>query len=142
MKTNKENKKASETKKVINQQNETTMKTNEKKTSIEKLQEFAKSANLRTNLGTKKASIYKDDVFADLDEKGKKSLRKKIRNLLLSFVKSEVNENNIKAFNAFYYEFYKVQDYTLQSVCSENLDATKKQQINEFLNAIKKQEKA
>lgn len=138
MKTNKETKKASETKKVINQQNETTMKTNAKQTSIEKLQEFAKNANLKTSLGAKKASIYKDEIFAGLDEKNKKSLRKKIRNLLFSFVKSDLTENNIKQFNEFYCEFYKVQDYTIQSVCSENMDATKKQQLSEFLQKVKK----
>ncbi len=125
--------KTKETKNKVNETKET-----KKVSSIEKLQNIAKFASLKSSLGVKKSSIYKEDIFEDLDEKQKKSLRKKIRNLLLSFVKSEINENNIKAFNSFYCEFYKVQDYTLQSVCSENLDENKKKQISEFLDKVKK----
>ena len=39
---------------------------------------------LQTSLGTKKASIYKMDIFDGCTDKEKKSLRKKLRNMLFS----------------------------------------------------------
>lgn len=101
---------------------------------------------LSTNLGTKKASIYKDEIFEGVTEKQKKSIRKKFRNMLFSVSKaliSETKEDNKKAlintFNEFYAQVYKVQDYTLQSVCNENLQAEKKEVLLKALAIAKKE---
>jgi len=94
---------------------------------------------LNTSLGTKKSSIYKDEIFADCSEKEKKSLRKKFRNMLFSAAKSlqtEKGENQkklIKSFNDLYFAAYKLNDYTLQSVCNENLSTEKKEILKNAL---------
>lgn len=99
---------------------------------------------LKSSLGTKKTSIYKTGVLPN-DEKGKKSTRKKLRNLLFSVCSAIVEEKNndnkkrlINSFNEFYKSTYKVNDYSLASVCNENLNATKKEIISKALQICKK----
>lgn len=99
---------------------------------------------LSTNLGNKKSSLYKENLFVELNEKEKKSLRKKLRNMIFSAAKSLVNETNkdnkqklINAFNELYNEIYKVNDYTLQSVCNENLSKEKKDILLKSLEICK-----
>lgn len=100
---------------------------------------------LTTNLGTKKPSIYKDELFEGVEEKQKKSLRKKFRNMLFSVAKAivtETKEDNkkslINTFNEFYSQIYKVQDYSLSSVCNENLQQEKKEVLIKALEIAKK----
>lgn len=99
---------------------------------------------LQTNLGTKKSSIYLVEIFADCTDREKKSLRKKLRNMLFSCANSLINEKNkekqkelIKAFNEFYRDCYACNDYTLPSVCNENLKADKKEILEKALNLCK-----
>lgn len=99
---------------------------------------------LKSSLGTKKTSIYKTGVLPN-DEKGKKNMRKKLRNLLFSVCSAIVEEKNndnkkrlVNSFNEFYKSTYKVNDYTLASVCNENLNATKKEIISKALQICKK----
>lgn len=100
---------------------------------------------LNTNLGTKKLSIYKEECFVGCSDKEKKSLRKKFRNVLLSISKSLIEEKNkdnkkklINAFNEFYKDTYQVNDYSLQSVCNENLSNEKKKILETALKECKK----
>lgn len=99
---------------------------------------------LQTALGTKKASIYKNEIFADCTDKEKKSLRKKLRNMLFSCATSLIAEKDAKkknelvnAFNAFYKDCYVNNDYSLQSVCNENLKAEKKEILEKALSLCK-----
>lgn len=99
---------------------------------------------IKSNLGTKKSSLFKDDVLPS-DEKQKKSMRKKLRNLLFSICSTLVVEQNkekktklINAFNEFYFETYAINDYTLASVCNENLSSEKKDIIKKALEICKK----
>ena len=99
---------------------------------------------LKSSLGTKKTSIYKTGVLPN-DDKGKKNMRKKLRNLLFSVCSAIVDEKNkdnkeklINSFNEFYTATYKVNDYSLASVCNENLNATKKEIISKALQICKK----
>lgn len=117
-----------------------------KNNASEIISKFAKNTKgvLNTSLGTKKASIYKDEIFEGCTEKEKKSLRKKFRNMLYSVAKSLQNEKEkenqkklIVAFNELYTEVYKVNDYSLQSVCSENLSNEKKEILQKALNICK-----
>ena len=62
---------------------------------------------IKSNLGTKKSSLFKEDVLPS-DEKQKKSMRKKLRNLLFSICSTLIVEQNkekqtklINAFNVF-----------------------------------------
>lgn len=99
---------------------------------------------LQTSLGTKKASIYKIEIFDNCTDKEKKSLRKKLRNMLFSCASSLINEKNkekqkslIKAFNDFYKSCYVTNDYSLSSVCNENLKQEKKEILENALNICK-----
>lgn len=102
---------------------------------------------LTTNKGTKKESIYKDSIFDGLNDKEKKSARKKVRNYVHSifesiiFADKENKKSNItklaKEFADFYIETYKVNDYSFASVASEN--TKDKDTINNALAIIKKE---
>lgn len=99
---------------------------------------------IKSNLGTKKSSLFKDNVLP-INEKQKKSMRKKLRNVLFSICSTLVVEQNkekqsklINAFNEFYFATYANNDYTLASVCNENLSSEKKDIIKKALEICKK----
>lgn len=103
------------------------------------------SGLLKTSLGTKRESIYKSEIFSESSDKEKKSLRKKLRNTLFSLCSSLIDEKDetkknklIKSFNDFYKSVYVTNDYTLQSVCNENLKADKKETLQKALDICKK----
>lgn len=100
---------------------------------------------LKTSLGTKRESIYKSEIFSESSDKEKKSLRKKLRNTLFSLCSSLIDEKDetkknklIKSFNDFYKQVYVTNDYSLQSVCNENLKSEKKEILQTALNICKK----
>lgn len=99
---------------------------------------------IKSNLGTKKSSLFKEDILPT-NEKQKKSMRKKLRNVLFSICSTLVVEQDrekqsklINAFNEFYYSTYANNDYTLASVCNENLSSEKKDIIKKALEICKK----
>lgn len=99
---------------------------------------------IKSNLGTKKSSLFKEDVLPS-DEKQKKSMRKKLRNVLFSICSTLILEKDkekqsklISAFNEFYCATYANNDYTLASVCNENLSSEKKDIIKKALEICKK----
>lgn len=100
---------------------------------------------LKTSLGTKRESIYQTSIFENYSDKEKKSLRKKLRNTLFSLCSSLIDEKDdqkknklIKSFNDFYKQVYVTNDYSLQSVCNENLKSEKKEILQNALNICKK----
>ena len=134
---------------VVNEVKNVENKKENKKNALENIfKTFNESSKglLTTNLGTKKSSIYKDELFEGIEEKQKKSLRKKFRNMLFSVSKALITEkkeenkkNLINTFNEFYSSVYKVHDYSLQSVCNENLQAEKKEILLKALELVKKE---
>ena len=99
---------------------------------------------IKSSLGTKKSSLFKENVLPT-NEKQKKSMRKKLRNVLFSICSTIVVEQNnekqsklINAFNEFYFATYANNDYTLASVCNENLSSEKKDIIKKALEICKK----
>ena len=65
--------------------------------------------------------------------------------MLFSNAKALLNESNkenkeklIKSFNDFYLSAYKINDYSLQSVCNENLSKEKKDILSKALDICKK----
>lgn len=99
---------------------------------------------IKSNLGTKKSSLFKENVLPT-NEKQKKSMRKKLRNVLFSICSSLIAEKDnekqgklISAFNEFYFATYANNDYTLASVCNENLSSEKKDIIKKALEICKK----
>lgn len=118
-----------------------------KKSAKEVIANFTKSSSglLITNLGAKKSSIYNEELFENCTDKEKKSLRRKFRNILLSVAKSIVSEKNeekrtklVNAFNEFYLDTFKVNDFSLESVCNENLSTEKKEVVKKSLEICKK----
>lgn len=101
---------------------------------------------LKTSFGVlKKSDIYKEEIFSELSDKEKKVVRKKFRNTILSLSESLVQEKDKtrleklkKAFLDFYKQVYKVNDFSLSSVCSENMKETNKDILKKALQIVKK----
>lgn len=101
---------------------------------------------LKTSFGTtKKSDIYKEEIFSELSDKEKKVARKKFRNTILSLSESLTQEKDKtrleklkKAFLDFYKQVYKVNDFSLSSVCSENMKETNKEILKKALQIVKK----
>lgn len=100
---------------------------------------------LKTSFGVKKSDIYKEEIFSELSDKEKKVARKKFRNTTLSLSESLVQEKDKtrleklkKAFLDFYKQVYKVNDFSLSSVCSENMKETNKDILKKALQIVKK----
>lgn len=101
---------------------------------------------LLSNKGTKKEIIYKESIFEGLNDKEKKSSRVQIRkyahSIFESIIKAEQNKNSTnvaklaKDFSDFYLQTYKVNDYSLASVASEN--TKDKETIIKALEIIRK----
>mgnify|MGYP000772320923 CR=1 FL=1 len=114
--------------------------------SIFKKLESDTNGLLKTSLG-KKTEIYIESLFNGLNEKQKKSTRKKIRNNTFSLLESickmyeqkdkEKLTKLIKAFKEFYKEVYKVNDFSFSSIASENTKDTKKEVLTKGLNIVK-----
>ena len=102
---------------------------------------------LTTNKGTKKESLYKESIFAGLNDKQKKSARRKIRNYVHSIFDSlilaskENKKSNVtklsQEFLAFYKETYRINDFSFASIASEN--TKEKDLINNALVILKKE---
>lgn len=101
---------------------------------------------LKTSFGVvKKSDIYKEEIFQELSDKEKKIARKKFRNIILSLSESLTQEKDKtrleklkKAFLDFYKQVYKVNDFSLSSVCSENMKETNKEILKKALQIVKK----
>jgi len=101
---------------------------------------------LKTSLG-KKTEIYIESLFNGLNEKQKKSVRKKFRNNTFSILDGICRANEEKdkaklkklvtAFKEFYKEVYKVNDFSFASIASENTKDTKKKVLVKGLNIVK-----
>lgn len=99
---------------------------------------------LKTSFG-KKSDIYKEEIFSELSDKEKKIARKKFRNTIISLSESLTQEKDKtrleklkKAFLDFYKQVYKVNDFSLSSVCSENMKETNKEILKKALQIVKK----
>lgn len=100
---------------------------------------------LKTSFGVKKSDLYKKEIFQDLSDKEKKIARKKFRNTILSLSENLIQEKDKthleklkKAFLDFYKQVYKVNDFSLSSVCSENMKETNKEILKKALQIVKK----
>ena len=99
------------------------------------LNSFFSNDLLKTNKGGAKESIYKKDIFDGVENK--KSLRTKLRKLMFNYCSSIINitdtekaKNLAKDFANFYSSVYKVNDFTLASICSANMEQNKKDVLN------------
>ena len=104
-----------------------------------------KNAGLfKTSLGTK-TEIYKKELFDGANEKQIKSLRKKFRNVTFNFLSSIAtnadNKKLIDGFIDFYKQVYVLNDFSFNSIASENTKDEKKAILLKGLEIVKKNAK-
>lgn len=111
------------------------------------LKSFMSTELLKSAKGGAKESIYKNEIFANVENK--KSLRLKLRKLVYNYCSSivAITDNKkekalAKDFLNFYASVYKVNDFSLASICSANTEETKKEVlkrgIEKFAKLLKK----
>ena len=111
------------------------------------LSSFMSTELLKSSKGGTKESIYKNEIFANVENK--KSLRLKLRKLVYNYCASIVAISDdkkaktlAKDFANFYASVYKVNDFSLASICSANTEESKKdvlkQGIEKFAKLLKK----
>lgn len=103
-----------------------------------------KNAGLfKTSLGTK-TEIYKKELFDGANEKQIKSLRKKFRNITFNFLSSiatNADKKLIDGFIDFYKQVYVLNDFSFNSIASENTKDEKKAILLKGLEIVKKNAK-
>ena len=103
-----------------------------------------KNAGLfKTSLGTK-TEIYKKELFDGANEKQIKSLRKKFRNVTFNFLSTIANKADkklIDGFIDFYKQVYVLNDFSFNSIASENTKDEKKAILLKGLEIVKKNAK-
>lgn len=103
-----------------------------------------KNAGLfKTSLGTK-TEIYKKELFDGANEKQIKSLRKKFRNVTFNFLSSiatNADKKLIDGFIDFYKQVYVINDFSFNSIASENTKDEKKAILLKGLEIVKKNAK-
>lgn len=99
-----------------------------------------KNAGLfKTSLGTK-TEIYKRELFEGANEKQIKSLRKKFRNVTFNFLSTIANNADkklIEGFIDFYKQVYTLNDFSFNSIASENTKEEKKAILIKGLEVVK-----
>ena len=94
----------------------------------------------KTSLGTK-TEIYKKELFVGASEKQIKSLRKKFRNVTFNFLSSiaaNADKKLIDGFIDFYKQVYVLNDFSFNSIASENTKEEKKVILLKGLEIVKK----
>lgn len=99
-----------------------------------------KNAGLfKTSLGTR-TEIYKKELFEGANEKQIKSLRKKFRNVTFNFLSTIANKADkklIDGFIDFYKQIYVLNDFSFNSIASENTKEEKKAILLKGLEIVK-----
>lgn len=93
----------------------------------------------KTSLGTK-TEIYKKELFEGANEKQIKSLRKKFRNVTFNFLSTIANNADkklIEGFIDFYKQVYILNDFSFNSIASENTKEEKKAILIKGLDIVK-----
>lgn len=93
----------------------------------------------KTSLGTK-TEIYKKELFEGATEKQIKSLRKKFRNVTFNFLSTIANNADkklIDGFIDFYKQVYVLNDFSFNSIASENTKEEKKAILLKGIEIVK-----
>lgn len=102
---------------------------------------LAKSG-ISLSLETSHRSVFKKELIQDLTDTQAKIFRRKIRKMIIFFAETLVNAPTDvqakKQFNELYKQVYAVNDYTLQSICSENMKDVNKKILQKALEIAKK----
>ena len=102
---------------------------------------LAKS-DINLTLENSRRSIFKKELINGMTDTQAKIFRRKIRKMMLSFAETLCNApTDAKAkqqFTELYKQVYAVNDYTLQSICSENMKEVNKKILQKALDIAKK----
>lgn len=105
---------------------------------------FANLAKSGINLSLENShrSVFKKELMENLTDPEQKTFRRKARKLILTFAETLCNaptDAKAKAqFNELYQSLYAINDYTLQSICSENMREKNKDVLKKALEIAKK----
>ena len=105
---------------------------------------FANLAKSGINLSLENShrSVFKKELIEGLTDTQAKVFRRKIRKMIIAFAETLCNaptDAKAKAqFNELYKQVYAVNDYTLQSICSENMKEVNKKILQKALEIAKK----
>lgn len=108
-----------------------------KKVSVNDI--FANLAKVGVNLNLENShrSVFKSELIKDLTDAQQKTFRRKARKLIIALAESLVNypdnEKLFKQFNETYQSLYAINDYTLQSICNENMREKNKETLQKAL---------
>lgn len=129
------------TKNSVNNNNVNNVNNEAKKISMNDI--FANLAKSGINLSLENShrSVFKKGLINDLTDSQAKIFRRKIRKMILSFAETLCSApTDAKAkqqFNDLYKQVYAINDYTLQSICSENMKETNKKILQKALEIAK-----
>lgn len=105
---------------------------------------FANLAKSGINLSLENShrSVFKKELIEGLTDTQAKVFRRKVRKMIISFAETLCNApmdaNAKKQFNELYKQVYAINDYTLQSICSENMKDINKKILQKALDLAKK----
>lgn len=98
--------------------------------------------NLKTNSG-RSESIYKPHIYTDIPKEKHKNLRTKLRKITENFAKTIISEKDkeklksvINDFIEYYKEVYLLNDFSVNSICSNNIDAETKELYQKMFDKI------
>lgn len=115
------------------------------------LKAFLSDIHTSTNKGGKRESIYKVGIISTDENTAKKErakIRKKLDAICSDIIKFDIAKNKemlsnlISSFDSFYCTIYKINDYSLNSLCSDQTNEEKKEKIKKTLSIIEKNKKA
>lgn len=122
--------------------NFTTMTTKTTNNAIENIFANLAKSGINLTLENSHRSVFKKEIINGMTDNQAKIFRRKIRKMMLAFAETLCSApTDAKAkqqFNELYKQVYAVNDYTLQSVCSENMKEVNKKILQKALEIAKK----
>ena len=118
------------------------MATTNKNNVMESIFANLAKSGISLSLENSHRSVFKKEIINGMTDTQTKIFRRKIRKMMLSFAETLCNAPTDatakKQFNELYKQVYAVNDYTLQSVCSENMKEINKNLLRKALEIAKK----
>lgn len=113
-----------------------------KKISVNDIFTNLAKSGINLNLENSHRSVFKKELIENLTDAQAKVFRRKIRKMILAFAETLCNaptdEKAKQQFNELYKQVYAVNDYSLQSICSENMKEVNKKILQKALDIAKK----
>lgn len=118
------------------------VKNESKKISIKDIFSNLEKSGINLSLENSHRSVFKKELIENLTDTEQKTFRRKARKLILTFAETLCNaptDAKVKAqFNELYKSLYAINDYTLQSICSDNMREKNKEVLKKALEIAKK----